>query len=78
MGRRTYGAPGVHGELRRLGVRCDHKRIARPDAESGLVGVHARRRWRTARPRPGPCLGSFGTMAARSSGVRVIYRSVAP
>lgn len=40
----------MHGELARLGVRCGRKRVARLMAESGLVGVHARRRWRRARP----------------------------
>lgn len=39
----------MHGELARLGVRCGRKRVARLMRESGLVGVHARRRWRTAR-----------------------------
>jgi transposase InsO family protein len=40
----------VHGELAHLGVRCGRKRVARLMRESGLVGVHARRRWRKARP----------------------------
>jgi len=40
----------VHGELTRLGVRCGRKRVARLMRESGLVGVHARRRWRKAVP----------------------------
>jgi len=40
----------VHGELVRLGVRCGRKRVARLMRASGLVGVHARRRWRKARP----------------------------
>jgi hypothetical protein len=47
--RRTYGAPGVHGELARLGGRCGRKRVARLMRESGLAGVHARWRWRNAR-----------------------------
>jgi transposase-like protein len=45
----TYGAPRVHGELVRRGVRCGRKRVARLMRESGLAGVHARRRWRKAR-----------------------------
>ena len=45
----TYGAPRVQGELTRLGVRCGRKRVARLMRESGLVGVHAWRRWRKAR-----------------------------
>jgi len=40
----------VHGELVRLGVCCGRKRVARLMRESGLVGVHARRRWRRAQP----------------------------
>ena len=43
--RRTYGAPRVHAELRRLEQRCSRKRVARLRRSSGLVGVHARRRW---------------------------------
>lgn len=39
----------MHGELARLGVRCGRKRVARLMRQSGLVGVHARRRWRNAR-----------------------------
>ena len=39
----------MHGELARLGVRCGRKRVARLRRESGLAGVHARRRWRNAR-----------------------------
>lgn len=48
--RRTYGAPRVHAELRRLDQRCSKKRVARLMAAHGLVGVHARRRWRAGRP----------------------------
>jgi putative transposase len=44
--RRTYGAPRVHAELRRLEQRCSRKRVARLMRAHGLVGVHARRRWR--------------------------------
>jgi len=40
--RRTYGAPRVHAELRRLEQRCSRKRVARLMRLSGLVGVHAR------------------------------------
>jgi putative transposase len=52
--RRTYGAPRIHAELRRLGQRCSRKRIARLMAADGLVGVHARRRWRRGRPDVAP------------------------
>jgi transposase InsO family protein len=47
--RRTYGAPRVHAELRRLGHRCSRKRVARLMRSRQLVGVHARRRWRNSR-----------------------------
>lgn len=52
--RRTYGAPRVHAELRRLGERCSQKRVARLMRAAGLVGVHARRRWRAGRPDTAP------------------------
>jgi transposase InsO family protein len=52
--RRTYGAPRVHAELRRLGQRCARKRVARLMAAAKLVGVHARRRWRAGRPDTAP------------------------
>jgi putative transposase len=50
----TYGAPRVHAELRRLEWRCARKRVARLMRASGLVGVHARRRWRNGRPDVAP------------------------
>jgi putative transposase len=52
--RRTYGAPRVHAELRHLGERCSRKRVARLMRLGGLVGVHARRRWRAGRPGAAP------------------------
>ena len=52
--RRTYGAPRVHAELRRLDQRCSRKRVARLMRDAGLVGVHARRRWRRGRPDTAP------------------------
>lgn len=52
--RRTYGAPRVHAELRRLGEPCARKRVARLMRVVGLVGVHARRRWRASRPDTAP------------------------
>lgn len=36
--RETYGAPRVHAELRRQGVRCARKRVARLMREAGLRG----------------------------------------
>src|SRR5205807_7284906 len=50
----TYGAPRVHAELRRVEHRCSRKRVARLMRASGLVGVHARRRWRKGRPDVAP------------------------
>lgn len=52
--RRTYGAPRVHAELRRLDQRCGRKRVARLMAAEGLVGAHARKRWRTGKPDTAP------------------------
>lgn len=52
--RRTYGSPRIHAELRRLDQRCSRKRVARLMATAGLVGVHARRRWRRGRPDTAP------------------------
>jgi transposase InsO family protein len=52
--RTTYGAPRIHAELRRLDQRCSRKRVARLMSERGLVGVHARRRWRAGRPDVAP------------------------
>lgn len=52
--RTTYGAPRVHAELRRLDQRCGKKRVARLMARNGLVGAHARRKWRRGRPDVAP------------------------
>jgi putative transposase len=42
----TYGAPRVHGQLRRRGRRVGCKRVARLMRAEGLMGVHKRRRRR--------------------------------
>lgn len=42
--RQTYGAPRIHAELRRSGIAVGRKRVARLMRETGLVGVHRRRR----------------------------------
>jgi putative transposase len=41
--RGTYGAPRIHRELRKEGIRCGKKRVARLMAEHRLVGRHKRR-----------------------------------
>jgi transposase InsO family protein len=45
----TYGAPRVHGQLRRRGHQIGCKRVARLMRNDGLMGVH-RRKWRRRRP----------------------------
>lgn len=52
--RTTYGSPRIHAELRRLDQRCSKKRVARLMARQGLVGAHARRKWRRGRPDVAP------------------------
>lgn len=47
--RRTYGAPRVTGQLRRSGRRVGHNRVAKLMAAHGLVGAHARRKFRRGR-----------------------------
>ena len=51
--RHTYGAPRIHGQLRRRGVNVGCKRVARLMRRNGLMGVH-RRRWRNRRPDTAP------------------------
>ncbi len=55
----TYGAPRVHAQLRRDGVRVSRKRVARLLTQHGLQGAFLRKRWRcstrqdpTATPAP--------------------------
>jgi len=50
----TYGAPRVHGQLGRRGVRVGCKRVARLMRSHRLVGVNPRRRWRRGRPDVAP------------------------
>jgi len=52
--RRTYGSPRVWGQLRRNGTRVSRKRVARLMAECGLVGAHARKKWRKGRANTAP------------------------
>ena len=42
----TYGAPRVWGQLRRGGDRVGRHRVARLKRQDGLVGAHARKKWR--------------------------------
>ena len=42
----TYGAPRVHAQLRRDGVRVSRKRVARLMGAHGLQGAFLRKRWR--------------------------------
>jgi transposase InsO family protein len=51
--RGTYGAPRVHGQLRRRGHRVGCKRVARLMRDNGLQGAH-RRKWRRRRPDVAP------------------------
>jgi transposase InsO family protein len=55
----TYGAPRIHAQLRRDGIRTSRKRVARLMATHGLQGAFLRKRWRcstrqdpTATPAP--------------------------
>lgn len=52
--RGTYGAPRIEGQLRRHGRCHGRKRVARLMRANGLVGAHARRRWRRGRPDTAP------------------------
>jgi len=67
---RTYGAPRVLGQLQHRGIRVARKRVARIMAESGLVGVHGRKKWRRGKrssTAPGPDLIGRDFTAAASN-----------
>ncbi|MFG2488084.1 IS3 family transposase [Streptomyces virginiae] len=49
----TYGAPRVHGILRREGEECGRRRVARLTWEAGLQARHRRRRHLTTIAGPG-------------------------
>ena len=78
--RRTYGAPRVHGQLGRRGVRVGCKRVARLMRISGLVGVNPRRKWRRGRPHiaPAPAVTSRWRWAMRSALDSSIRRTPPP
>jgi putative transposase len=42
----TYGAPRIHAQLRRDGIRTSRKRVERLMAAHGLQGAFLRKRWR--------------------------------
>jgi putative transposase len=42
----TYGAPRVHAQRRRDGIRTSRKRVARLMGQAGLQGAFLRKRWR--------------------------------
>ncbi|MEU5548011.1 IS3 family transposase [Streptomyces sioyaensis] len=56
----TPTCPRIHAELRRLGRRVNHQRVARLMREHGIQGAHRRRRRSPPRPdkkaRPAPNL----------------------
>ena len=52
--RRTYGAPRVWGQLRRNGHCVGRHRVARLMRADGLVGAHARKKWRQGHPAMAP------------------------
>ena len=50
LSRGTYGRPRICGQLRRRGLRVNHKRVAALMRHAGIVGVSNRRRWRASGP----------------------------
>lgn len=66
--RRTYGAPRVCGQLRRNGDRVGRHRVARLMRDDGLVGAHARKKWRRGNDKmvPAPDLLQRDFTAERS------------
>jgi putative transposase len=42
----TYGAPRIHAQLRRDGIRTSRKRVERLMGQAGLQGAFLRKRWR--------------------------------
>ncbi|MET9880698.1 IS3 family transposase [Actinacidiphila glaucinigra] len=52
VSRGSYGAPRVHAVLRREGIACGRRRVARLMRAAGLAGRHRRRRHRTTIPDP--------------------------
>jgi putative transposase len=64
----TYGAPRVHRQLRKRGVACGRRRVARLRRRAGLAG-RCQRRWRTT---------TIPDAAARAQDLDLIQRAFAP
>ncbi|MBC9724191.1 IS3 family transposase [Streptomyces sp. TRM68367] len=66
---RTYGVPGIHAELRRLGRRVNRKRIARVMRDRDIRGVT--RRKRRSLTRAGAAAESFWALLKDEIGTRL-------
>jgi HTH-like domain len=78
----TDGAPRVHAQLRRDGVRTARKRVARLVGQAGLQGAFLRKRWRCStrqdpRATPAPDLvdRNFASILKVGRAYRTSYRT---